>query len=434
MPRGFSAWGQKRRPEAKLFQSRGYASEPVDPPPSDKVSPEPFTHDGFTLDHLIDSLMDDGELGVLNLDSPKEMGSVVGPSGQIPSLLLPAASPPAFEAPSSMMPVDSHMSQSLDDGSMRMCGHPSANMTVNACPMGAGSIDDGSMRTQDGGAGCLGSNSAPSYHMNSANMPTTSREPAVHGQAFEWNPLKGDSIMASEPMHLKQPMIFTGRANSSTSTAEQAHLNATASFSKTGSANPTSLPIEAAPASSGDFIPTGWSPESELPGAAPSRSNSGSTSQTPTHGEQQEFLWQESPCLLERDAHGTSIAPSPEMAAAMGQMAILVELEQPLLYWSERRQWMWHKKWCLPQFTVRATCDAIHVDARKRTKCERPDAQAGDVRLVQRRAGVAPSAHRLGPSAHARLLRARGVQKAIHPETGWEQTTMGALLLCLLPP
>ena len=29
----------------------------------------------------------------------------------------------------------------------------------------------------------------------------------------------------------------------------------------------------------------------------------------------------------------------------------------PLLYWAERRQWMWHKKWTLPKLHVRVTCD-----------------------------------------------------------------------------
>jgi len=246
--------------------------------------------------------------------------------------------------------------------------------------------------------------------------------------------------------------------------------------------------------------PNGWSPEADGLTTAPPRSESDrspcTNSSPPQAAPQAEqlFLWQESACLLDSDASGSRIITLPEVSASVGHVSLHVELEQPLLYWADRRQWMWHKKWCLPQFTVHAMCDgvplhetslashpmyvvvtagtmgengtvlqdqglngdckrqlthgsaifsrlsfqqtsfncgnrpfhlvvalctilpqqdfaappsagppaqlvclacvrstSIHVDARKRTKCERPDAQAGDVRLVQRRAGVAPS-------------------------------------------
>ena len=34
-------------------------------------------------------------------------------------------------------------------------------------------------------------------------------------------------------------------------------------------------------------------------------------------------------------------------------LRVHVELHPPLLYWADRRQWMWHKKWALPTVTVR---------------------------------------------------------------------------------
>ena len=34
-------------------------------------------------------------------------------------------------------------------------------------------------------------------------------------------------------------------------------------------------------------------------------------------------------------------------------LRVQIELHAPLLYWADRRQWMWHKKWALPTITVR---------------------------------------------------------------------------------
>lgn len=34
-------------------------------------------------------------------------------------------------------------------------------------------------------------------------------------------------------------------------------------------------------------------------------------------------------------------------------LRVHIELHPPLLYWADRRQWMWHKKWALPTLTVR---------------------------------------------------------------------------------
>ena len=38
-----------------------------------------------------------------------------------------------------------------------------------------------------------------------------------------------------------------------------------------------------------------------------------------------------------------------------------VQLQLPLLYWAERRRWMWHKKWTLPKLHVLVSCDGKPV-------------------------------------------------------------------------
>ena len=47
--------------------------------------------------------------------------------------------------------------------------------------------------------------------------------------------------------------------------------------------------------------------------------------------------------------HAHAHAPMPQRPYPIRQV--------PLLYWAERRQWMWHKKWTLPKLHVRVTCD-----------------------------------------------------------------------------
>mmetsp|Transcript_26138 Transcript_26138/g.86145 ORF Transcript_26138/g.86145 Transcript_26138/m.86145 type:complete len:132 (+) Transcript_26138:136-531(+) len=37
--------------------------------------------------------------------------------------------------------------------------------------------------------------------------------------------------------------------------------------------------------------------------------------------------------------------------------ALHAAFENPLLYWQERSQWMWHKKWCLPRLSVTVALD-----------------------------------------------------------------------------
>lgn len=196
------------------------------------------------------------------------------------------------------------------------------------------------------------------------------------------------------------------------------------------------------------------------------------------------FLWDECPFLVLKDCSGAHIEP---LSPVTGRGQLDVALQPPLLYWKERRRWMWHKKWCLPRVRVRlkqpipsttvpvghalhvmisagtirdghagladeglvGTCQLpleggevvfssllfkhtsfncgnrpfhlvvtllalvpdlaiptshkligvacycsspIHVDARKRTKGERPEASEDDVRLMQRQRGNAPFA------------------------------------------
>ena len=64
-----------------------------------------------------------------------------------------------------------------------------------------------------------------------------------------------------------------------------------------------------------------------------------------------DFNWQASDtCLMLTDLHGTRI----EEALMCSDLSVSVELQPPaLLYWAERSQWMWHKRWSLPRITVK---------------------------------------------------------------------------------
>mmetsp|Transcript_28084 Transcript_28084/g.82884 ORF Transcript_28084/g.82884 Transcript_28084/m.82884 type:complete len:392 (+) Transcript_28084:48-1223(+) len=72
------------------------------------------------------------------------------------------------------------------------------------------------------------------------------------------------------------------------------------------------------------------------------------------------FLW--TPCAS--PARACPPEPAPEAAPPAGSTAVAetrqppslqgvqAAFETPLLYWRERTQWMWHKKWTLPRLTV----------------------------------------------------------------------------------
>jgi hypothetical protein len=71
-----------------------------------------------------------------------------------------------------------------------------------------------------------------------------------------------------------------------------------------------------------------------------------------------EFAWREcDTCLVGVDAHGNAIDVSGLPPRERSGLRVHVELETVLLYWAERRQWMWHKKWSLPKITVRVERD-----------------------------------------------------------------------------
>ena len=65
------------------------------------------------------------------------------------------------------------------------------------------------------------------------------------------------------------------------------------------------------------------------------------------------FVWSQTHNLILTDATGAPVLQS----AAWPAVQLTVSMQVPLLYWAERRQWMWHKKWTLPKLHVRVTCD-----------------------------------------------------------------------------
>eukprot|EP00966_Prymnesium_polylepis_P250925 5802241-Prymnesium_polylepis.2 len=75
MPRGFSSWNQRRRPDVKLFQTYGGGEAlpglPVSPLMGSSEPPPEIGGDqqgGFSLEQLVDGLMDEDDLMELNLD------------------------------------------------------------------------------------------------------------------------------------------------------------------------------------------------------------------------------------------------------------------------------------------------------------------------------------------------------------------------------
>ena len=69
------------------------------------------------------------------------------------------------------------------------------------------------------------------------------------------------------------------------------------------------------------------------------------------------FVWSQTHNLILTDATGAPVLQS----AAWPAVQLTVSMQVPLLYWAERRQWMWHKKWTLPKLHVRVTCDGRPV-------------------------------------------------------------------------
>ena len=67
-----------------------------------------------------------------------------------------------------------------------------------------------------------------------------------------------------------------------------------------------------------------------------------------------EFVWREcDSCLVSADLRGHPIDRTAFPARGASGLRVHIELQPQLLYWADRRQWMWHKKWSLPTMTVR---------------------------------------------------------------------------------
>ena len=77
------------------------------------------------------------------------------------------------------------------------------------------------------------------------------------------------------------------------------------------------------------------------------------------HGNDQtaNFRWGACRNLIATDAAGVLVRQPTIWPAVQLQ----VQLQLPLLYWAERRRWMWHKKWTLPKLHVLVSCDGKPV-------------------------------------------------------------------------
>jgi hypothetical protein len=86
-------------------------------------------------------------------------------------------------------------------------------------------------------------------------------------------------------------------------------------------------------------------------------SNESSQSQPPGSDQTPNFRWGACRNLIATDAAGVLVR-QPTMWPAV---QLQVQLQLPLLYWAERRRWMWHKKWTLPKLHVLVSCDGKPV-------------------------------------------------------------------------
>ena len=80
---------------------------------------------------------------------------------------------------------------------------------------------------------------------------------------------------------------------------------------------------------------------------------------SPTPIESTPFTWSECHNLISTDAVGVLVRqPS---AWPITNVQVQLQLQLPLLFWAERRRWMWHKKWTLPKLHVHVSCDGKPV-------------------------------------------------------------------------
>ena len=82
-----------------------------------------------------------------------------------------------------------------------------------------------------------------------------------------------------------------------------------------------------------------------------------SQGQPPGNDQTPNFRWGGCRNLIATDAAGVLVR-QPTMWPAV---QLQVQLQLPLLYWAERRRWMWHKKWTLPKLHVLVSCDGKPV-------------------------------------------------------------------------
>ena len=76
-------------------------------------------------------------------------------------------------------------------------------------------------------------------------------------------------------------------------------------------------------------------------------------------GEPRSFTWSACCNLIAMDATGGLVRQPSVWPRAV---RLQVRLQRPLLYWAERRSWLWHKKWTLPKLHVRVSCAGKLVD------------------------------------------------------------------------
>ena len=66
------------------------------------------------------------------------------------------------------------------------------------------------------------------------------------------------------------------------------------------------------------------------------------------------FTWSECQNLIPTDDKGVLVR---QPSAWPSPVKLQVQLQLPLLFWDERRSWMWHKKWTLPKLHVQVSCN-----------------------------------------------------------------------------
>ena len=86
-------------------------------------------------------------------------------------------------------------------------------------------------------------------------------------------------------------------------------------------------------------------------------SSESNQSHPPGNDQTPNIRWDACRNLIATDAAGVLVRQPTIWPAVQLQ----VQLQLPLLYWAERRRWMWHKKWTLPKLHVLVSCDGKPV-------------------------------------------------------------------------